>query len=46
MTTVLLNIRGVLIGAGYLYLAERLPQNHELGLMFINTIRKVSTHRT
>jgi AP-4 complex subunit epsilon-1 len=27
---------------GYLYLAERLPPGHELHLMLINTIRKVS----
>lgn len=26
---------------GYLYLVERLPPGHELGLMLINTIRKV-----
>ena len=45
MTTSVLTLRGVLITVGYLYLAERLPQNHELGLMFINTIRKVSNKR-
>jgi len=27
---------------GYLYLAEMMPPDHELGLLLINTIRKVS----
>ena len=31
-----------LIDTRYLYLAERMSRGHELGLMFINTIRKVS----
>ena len=37
-----LHVHQLMVMVGYLYLAESMPLDHEMGLLMINTIRKVA----